>query len=165
LASKAVTSLPLLKSGIATMEEGLLLISGEMVLKGAVGNADFEHLYDPGDSWAVAGAFFLFGVSLTTERLLALGSVPQLLQRPTPNHVRFVGVLVFSALVLSLSASLKARVSGLWPTILVFGSLLLIAPHHVGRAVADVSWFWGAQKTSVPLSHQGRTLPVLNEMY
>jgi hypothetical protein len=102
---------------------------------------------------------------LISLSLLALGSVPQLLQRPTPNHVRFVGVLVFSALVLSLSASLKARVSGLWPTILVFGSLLLIAPHHVGRAVADVSWFWGAQKTSVPLSHQGRTLPVLNEMY
>jgi hypothetical protein len=382
LAVMALTSLPLLKSGIATMEEGLLLISGEMVLNGAMGNADFEHLYGPGDSWAVAGAFFLLGVSLTTERLLglfyrlllmsaiyrlgrsvstsaalgatlvgwlilipfgltayswvaalsfgatslatvtsaghhkrrwffagllagisllfrpdfviaiflgfgwsvrkakpslrrpaiygvllgvspylvhlvtagfrsvvegifidpvfrlrdgrrlpipprwndsgdfftrvsdllggpdpwpslghpaqltllfwmvllalivalvlsfrshksqlislsllALGSVPQLLQRPTPNHVRFVGVLVFSALILSLSASLKTKVSGLWPAFLVFGSLLLIAPHHVGRSVTDVSLFWGAQKTSVSLTHQGRTLPVLNEAY
>ena len=43
-----VVALPLLimfGSNGATMEEGSLLIGGELVLKGQIPNADFEHLY------------------------------------------------------------------------------------------------------------------------
>ena len=67
-----VVALPLLimfGSNGATMEEGSLLIGGELVLKGQIPNADFEHLYGPGDLWTLAGAFAVFGVSITVERL------------------------------------------------------------------------------------------------
>ena len=56
----------------ATMEEGSLLIGAELVLKGQIPNADFEHLYGPGDLWTLAGAFAMFGVSITVERLVGL---------------------------------------------------------------------------------------------
>ncbi len=53
-----------------------MLVFPEQVLKGAVANRDFLHLYGPGSLWALAGVYKVFGVSLISER--AFGLVQQL---------------------------------------------------------------------------------------
>jgi hypothetical protein len=50
------------------MEEGFMLVFPEQVLKGAIPNRDFLHLYGPGSLWALAGVYKAFGVSLISER-------------------------------------------------------------------------------------------------
>jgi 4-amino-4-deoxy-L-arabinose transferase-like glycosyltransferase len=45
-----------------------MLVFPEQVLKGAIPNRDFLHLYGPGSLWALAGVFKVFGVSLMSER-------------------------------------------------------------------------------------------------
>jgi hypothetical protein len=54
------------------MEEGFMLVFPEQVLKGAIPNRDFLHLYGPGSLWALAGVFKVFGVSLLSERGFAV---------------------------------------------------------------------------------------------
>src|ERR1700716_4082834 len=54
------------------MEEGFMLVFPEQVLKGALPNRDFLHLYGPGSLWALAGVFKVFGVSLISERAVGL---------------------------------------------------------------------------------------------
>jgi 4-amino-4-deoxy-L-arabinose transferase-like glycosyltransferase len=58
----------LLRSPGPPMEEGFMLVFPEQVLKGAIPNRDFLHLYGPGSLWALAGVFKVFGVSLWSER-------------------------------------------------------------------------------------------------
>ncbi|MBA2496018.1 MAG: hypothetical protein H0V33_02790 [Acidimicrobiia bacterium] len=53
------------------MEEGFMLVFPELVGRGEVPNRDFLHLYGPGGLWVLAGAYELFGTTLTTERLVA----------------------------------------------------------------------------------------------
>jgi len=68
-----VVALPgLFRSVGASMEEGFMLVFPERVLKGAVANVDFLHLYGPGSLHFLAGWFELFGASLTTERWFGL---------------------------------------------------------------------------------------------
>lgn len=54
------------------MEEGFMLAFPQEVLRGAIPNRDFLHLYGPGSLWALAGAFKVFGTSLATERFFGL---------------------------------------------------------------------------------------------
>lgn len=54
------------------MEEGFMLTFPQEVLRGAVPNRDFLHLYGPGSLWVLAGAFKAFGTSLATERFVGL---------------------------------------------------------------------------------------------
>ena len=54
------------------MEEGTLLIGGELVARGWTPHGDFEHLYGPADLWTLAAAFSIFGVSITVERLVGM---------------------------------------------------------------------------------------------
>ncbi len=69
--------------------------------------------------------------------LLAAGTIPQLLQRPTPNHIKFVGVLIFPALAIALARHLRWRtVSGL-AAVWVFACLVTIAPHYMGRVTFE----------------------------
>lgn len=69
--------------------------------------------------------------------LLAAGTVPQLLQRPTPNHIKFVGVLIFPALAIALASRLRWRaVSGL-AAVWVLACLVTIAPHYMGRVTLE----------------------------
>ena len=63
----------LLRAPGPPMEEGFMLVFPEQVLKGAIANRDFLHLYGPGSLWALAGVFKVFGVSLWSERLFGLG--------------------------------------------------------------------------------------------
>jgi 4-amino-4-deoxy-L-arabinose transferase-like glycosyltransferase len=58
----------LLRSPGPPMEEGFMLVFPEQVLKGALPNRDFLHLYGPGSLWALAGVFKVFGTSLWSER-------------------------------------------------------------------------------------------------
>jgi len=58
----------LLRAPGPPMEEGFMLVFPEQVLKGALPNRDFLHLYGPGSLWALAGVFKVFGVSLLSER-------------------------------------------------------------------------------------------------
>ncbi|MDQ1481628.1 MAG: hypothetical protein QOI44_2489, partial [Actinomycetota bacterium] len=62
----------LLRAPGPPMEEGFMLVFPEQVLRGAIPNRDFLHLYGPGSLWALAGVFKVFGVSLLTERLFGL---------------------------------------------------------------------------------------------
>jgi hypothetical protein len=66
----------LLRAPGPPMEEGFMLVFPEQVLKGAIPNRDFLHLYGPGSLWALAGVFKVFGVSLLSER--GFGVVQQL---------------------------------------------------------------------------------------
>jgi hypothetical protein len=66
----------LLRAPGPPMEEGFMLAFPEQVLKGAIPNRDFLHLYGPGSLWALAGVFKVFGVSLLSER--GFGLVQQL---------------------------------------------------------------------------------------
>ncbi|MDQ1478277.1 MAG: hypothetical protein QOE62_3506, partial [Actinomycetota bacterium] len=62
----------LLRAPGPPMEEGFMLVFPEQVLKGAIANRDFLHLYGPGSLWALAGVFKVFGVSLISERAFGL---------------------------------------------------------------------------------------------
>src|SRR5690348_10454437 len=62
----------LLRTQGPPMEEGFMLVFPERVLKGAIANRDFLHLYGPGSLWALAGVYKVFGVSLFTERMFGL---------------------------------------------------------------------------------------------
>jgi 4-amino-4-deoxy-L-arabinose transferase-like glycosyltransferase len=70
-----VVALPvrgLFRSPGPPMEEGFMLVFPEQVLKGALPNRDFLHLYGPGSLWALAGVFKVFGVSIISERAFGL---------------------------------------------------------------------------------------------
>ncbi|MDQ6850683.1 MAG: hypothetical protein M3070_12130, partial [Actinomycetota bacterium] len=54
------------------MEEGFMLVFPERVLRGALPNRDFLHLYGPGSLWALAGWFKAFGISLAAERTFGM---------------------------------------------------------------------------------------------
>ncbi len=54
------------------LEEGFMLVFPERFLEGDLPNRDFLHLYGPGSVWALAGVFKVFGVSLWSERAVAL---------------------------------------------------------------------------------------------
>jgi hypothetical protein len=66
----------LLRAPGPPMEEGFMLVFPEQVLKGAIPNRDFLHLYGPGSLWALAGVFKVFGTSLLSER--GFGMIQQL---------------------------------------------------------------------------------------
>ena len=56
----------------APMEEGKLLVGGELVLDGKVPHADFEHIYGPADVWMMAGSMAVLGHSVEAGRWLGL---------------------------------------------------------------------------------------------
>ena len=62
----------LFRSVGATMEEGFMLVFPERVMRGAIANVDFLHLYGPGSLHFLAGWFEIFGVSVTSERWFGL---------------------------------------------------------------------------------------------
>ena len=56
----------------STMEEGFMLTFPERVLKGAVPNVDFLHLYGPTSLDVLAVGYEVFGARLHTERTFGL---------------------------------------------------------------------------------------------
>jgi len=109
-----VAALPaLFRSVGATMEEGFMLVFPERVLKGAIANVDFLHLYGPGSLHFLAGWFELFGASLTSERWFGLGqhllaiSALYVLARPWGRRIAVV-VGVSSTLFILTPIGLQA---------------------------------------------------------
>ncbi|MEO9224447.1 MAG: hypothetical protein ABI276_05590 [Acidimicrobiales bacterium] len=88
------------------MEEGFMLTFPQEVLRGAIPNRDFLHLYGPGSLWALAGAFKVFGASLATERFFGLAQHVGIvfgvfaLARPWGRRLAVVGAA--TALVVTL---------------------------------------------------------------
>lgn len=56
----------------STMEEGFMLVFPERVMKGAVANVDFLHLYGPGSLHVLSLWYRIFDVSLISERTFGL---------------------------------------------------------------------------------------------
>lgn len=62
----------LFRSVGSSMEEGFMLVFPERVIKGAIANVDFLHLYGPGSLHLLSLWMRIFGVSLTSERTFGL---------------------------------------------------------------------------------------------
>lgn len=56
----------------APMEEGKLLVAGRLVSQGRWPHEAFEHIYGPGDVWAVGGLFRIFGEHIELERAVGV---------------------------------------------------------------------------------------------
>ena len=94
-----------------------------------------------------------------------MASIPQLLQRPSPNHIRFVGVIIFTSLLVSIANHLKDRVSGTVVSIALFVLLVVVAPYHIGRVSADVYGQVFSSEEQLTLEHEGRSIPVEDNQY
>ena len=60
---------------LVPLDEGILLVYPELILKGAIPNLDFCSLYPPGNFWVISLFFKLFGPSIVVERLVGVGYV------------------------------------------------------------------------------------------
>lgn len=89
--------------------------------------------------------------------LLAAGTLPQLLQRPSHNHLRFVAVLILPALAAALARRFRWRAAGGVGAVMIIVSLIAVAPHHVGRAGYRT---FLDRPEDVVVSHAGREIPV-----
>lgn len=56
----------------ARMDEGLLLVYPELILKGQMPYRDFETIYGPGNPYALAGVYAVFGPGIFVERAVGL---------------------------------------------------------------------------------------------
>ena len=54
------------------MDEGVLLVYPELVLRGAVPYRDFLMTYGPGDTWMLASLYSIFGTQVAVERLAGI---------------------------------------------------------------------------------------------
>ncbi|MFM8945238.1 MAG: ArnT family glycosyltransferase, partial [Actinomycetota bacterium] len=72
LAAVGVALPALYRATGSTMEEGFMLVFPERVIKGAVANVDFLHLYGPGSLHFLSLWYRIFGVSLPSERTFGL---------------------------------------------------------------------------------------------
>ncbi len=89
--------------------------------------------------------------------LLAAGTIPQLLQRPTPNHIKFVAVLIFPALAIALARHLRWRIVSGLAAVWIFACLVTIAPHYVGRVTYETYF---DPELGVRSTYAGRTFAV-----
>ena len=89
--------------------------------------------------------------------LFAAGTLPQLLQRPSHNHVRFVAVLILPALVAALACRFRWRAASGLGAVMVIVGLIAVAPHHIGRAGYRT---FLDRPADIVVSHAGRTIPV-----
>jgi hypothetical protein len=94
-----------------------------------------------------------------------VASIPQLLQRPSPNHVRFVGVIIFTSLLVSTANYLKKQVPGSVVSISLLAVLVIVAPYHIGRVSADVYGQVFSSDEQLTLEHEGRNIPVEDNSY
>lgn len=68
----ALLVVPALRYAGLNMDEGLLLVYPELVLRGLVPNRDFLMSYGPGDIWALASLYSVFGTQVGVERLAGI---------------------------------------------------------------------------------------------
>ena len=95
--------------------------------------------------------------ALLAFSLFAAGTLPQLLQRPSHNHLRFVAVLILPALAAALACRLRWRAASGLSAVMIIVSLIAIGPHHIGRAGYRTFW---KSAPDIVVSHAGRTIPL-----
>ena len=119
----------------APMEEGFMLVFPERMLKGAIPNVSFLHLYGPGSLHLLAAAYSMFGASVGVERtvglLLDMAIVLALIRLARPWG-RTVAALtgVMGILVVFTPIGLTALA---WHGAIAFGLWSLVAALRGGR--------------------------------
>src|SRR5580765_2521676 len=128
----------LLRAPGPPMEEGFMLVFPEQVLRGAIPNRDFLHLYGPGSLWALASVFKVFGTSLWTERLagyaqqVALVFAVFAIARPWGRWVAAAGAIVTAIVIvppigLTALAWVGGVAFGLWAMVAVTNRRVVLA--------------------------------------
>ena len=106
--------------------------------------------------------------------LVAVGVVlvPMVLQRPSPNHLKFVGAWTVAVTVVVVAVPLgrflgrlssgrrTAHVAPPLALAVVLGGLVVVAPHHVGRFTAEAFTDHPFDASTATVVNDGRTLPV-----
>ena len=92
--------------------------------------------------------------------LFAVGTLPQLLQRPSHNHVRFVAMLILPALAAALACRFRWRAAGGLGAVVIVVGMIAVAPHHIGRAGYRT---FLDRPEDIVASHGGRTIPIDDE--
>jgi hypothetical protein len=148
------------------MEEGFMLVFPEQVLRGAVPNRDFLHLYGPGSLWVLAGVFKTFGTSIWSERAvglaqqLALVAAVYAITRPWGRRVAVAGAAIAAIIILppaglTAMAWVGGAALGLWamyaalherPLVagLLAGAALLYRPDLIVAVVLGFAVVWTA---------------------
>ena len=147
------------------MEEGFMLVFPEQVLRGAIPNRDFLHLYGPGSLWVLAAVFKVLGTSIWTERAvglaqqLALIGAVYAITRPWGRRIA-VGGAAITAIIILPPAGLTAMAwvggaaLGLWAMVaalrgrpllagLLAGVALLYRPDLVIAIALGFAVIWG----------------------
>ena len=111
----------------------------------------------------------------TTMAVVGAALVPMVLQRPSPNHLKFVGAWTAAIGVVAVAQPLGRllghlgshrtghRLAHLAPPlalVVVLGGLAVVAPHHIGRFTADAFTDRPLDGSTATVVHDGRTLPV-----
>ena len=98
-----------------------------------------------------------------TMAAIAVALVPMALQRPSPNHLKFVGTFTVAVAVVAIAVPLSRRARSLAAPIalaLVLGGLAVVAPHHIGRFTFEAFTDRPFDSSSTTVVHDGRTLPI-----
>ena len=99
----------------------------------------------------------------STMAAIAAALVPMALQRPSPNHLKFVGTFTVAVAVVAIAVPLSRRARSLAAPIalaLVLGGLAVVAPHHIGRFTFEAFTDRPFDSSSASVVHDGRTLPI-----
>ncbi|MEE2958314.1 MAG: hypothetical protein VX488_05045 [Actinomycetota bacterium] len=112
---------------------------------------------------------------LATMAGVGLALVPMALQRPSPNHLKFVGAWTVAVAVVAVAVPLGRfagrhlrgptgrRAAHAAPPLalaVVLGGLVVVAPHHVGRFTAEAFTDRPFDSSTATVVNDGRTLPV-----
>jgi hypothetical protein len=60
---------PVINLPLAPLDEAVILVGAERILKGQIPNKDFFTVYPPGQIYTLSALFRLFGISVTVERM------------------------------------------------------------------------------------------------
>jgi len=109
---------------------------------------------------------------LATLAAVGVLLVPMVLQRPSPNHLKFVGAWTVAVTVVVVAVPLgrflgrlssgrrAAHVAPPLALAVVLGGLVVVAPHHVGRFTAEAFTDRPFDASTATVVNDGRTLPV-----
>jgi len=128
----------LLRAPGPPMEEGFMLVFPEEVLRGAIPNRDFLHLYGPGSLWVLAAVFKVFSTTLWTERVagylqqLALVAAVYAIVRPYGRRLALGGAVIAAIIIippigLTALAWVGGVALGLWAMVAALRGRFLLA--------------------------------------
>ena len=115
-----------------------MLVFPEQVLRGAIPNRDFLHLYGPGSLWVLAALFKVFSTTLWTERVagylqqLALVAAVYVMVRPYGRRLAVGGAAIAAIIIippigLTALAWVGGVALGLWAMVAALRGRFLLA--------------------------------------